>query len=142
MDGPRTPLGLKYQLEQERFSFNRDQIWKLERDRTGVYALWVPDGGPDECLYVGMSETCVRRRLLEHLNREANPELRNLLRLYRETVEFSIAFTGDEDETLTLEDEIIKAWKPVTNRKGLKKEASNQNRPKPSRFRAKGQQDV
>ena len=42
--------------------------------------------------------------------------------MYRDTVEFSIALTGDEDETLTLEDEIIKAWKPVTNRKGVKRE--------------------
>ena len=122
MDGPRTPLGLKYQLEQERYPFNRDQIWKLERNRTGVYALWVPDGGPDECLYVGMSDTCISRRLLEHLNREANPELRNLLSLYRDTVEFSTAFTGDQDETLSLEDDIIRAWQPVTNRRGIKKE--------------------
>ena len=122
MDGPRTPLGLKYQLEQQRIPFNRDQISKLERNRTGVYALWVPDGGPDECLYVGMSETCIRRRLLEHLNREANPELSNLLRLYSDTVEFSTAFTGDQDETLSLEDDIIRAWQPVTNRKGIKRE--------------------
>ena len=122
MDGPRTPLGLKYQLEQERFPFNREQIWKLERNRTGVYALWVPDGGPDECLYVGMSDTCIRRRLLEHLNREPNPELRNLLSLYRDTVEFSTAFTGDQDETLSLEDDIIRAWQPVTNRRGIKKD--------------------
>ena len=122
MDGPRTPLGLKYQLEQERLPFNRGQTWKLERNRTGVYTLWLPDGGPDECLYVGMSETCIRRRLLEHLNREANPELRNLLRLYRDTVEFSTAFTGNQDETLSLEDAIIRAWQPVTNRKGIKRE--------------------
>ena len=121
MDGPRTPLGLKYQLENQRLPFSREQLLQLARDQTGVYALWVPEGGLDECLYVGMSDTCVRRRLLEHLSREANPELRNLLRLYRDTVEFSIALTGDEDETLTLEDEIIKAWEPVTNRKGIKR---------------------
>ena len=122
MDGPRTPLGLKYQLENKRISFSREQLLQLARDQTGVYALWVPEGGLDECLYVGMSDTCVRRRLLEHLNNETNPELRDLLRLYRDTVEFSIALTGDEDETLTLEDEIIKAWRPVTNRKGIKRE--------------------
>ena len=122
MDGPRTPLGLKYQLENQRLPFSREQLLQLTRDQAGVYALWVPEGGLDECLYVGMSDTCVRRRLLEHLNREDNPELRNLLRLYRDTVKFSIALTGDEDETLSLEDEIIKAWKPVTNRKGVKKE--------------------
>ena len=121
MDGPRTLLGLKYQLENQRLPFNREQLLQLARDQTGVYALWVPEGGLDECLYVGMSDTCVRRRLLEHLGREANPKLRYMLRLYRDTVEFSVALTGDEDETLTLEDEIIKAWKPVTNRKGIKR---------------------
>ena len=67
-------------------------------------------------------DTCVRRRLLQHLNNETNPELRDLLRLYRDTVEFSTAYTGTEDETLELEDSIIKAWRPVTNRKGISKE--------------------
>lgn len=120
MDGPRTILGLKYQLERERSRFNGEQIKKLQRNRSGVYALWIPEGEPDECLYVGMSDTCIRRRLLEHLNREANPELRNLLRLYRDTVEFSTAFTGNDDETLSLEDAIIQAWRPITNRRGIK----------------------
>ena len=123
MEGPRTPLGLKYQLERERRLFNRSELRQLERNQTGVYTLWVPHGGPDECLYVGMSDTCVRRRLLEHLNNEANPELRNLLRLYRDTVEFSAAYTGTEDETPELEDVIIKAWRPVTNRKGIPRDA-------------------
>lgn len=122
MDGPRTPLGLKYQLERERRPFQRDEPGQLERNRTGVYALWLPNGGPDECLYVGMSDTCVRRRLLQHLNNETNPKLRDLLRLYRDTVEFSTAYTGTEDETLALEDDIIKAWRPVTNRRGLPRE--------------------
>ncbi len=122
-EGPRTPLGLKYQLENQRLPFSRGQLLQLETNRNGVYALWLPGGGPDECLYVGMSDTCIRRRLLQHLNNETNPELRDLLRLYRDTVEFSTALTGDEDETLSLEDGIIKDWKPVTNRKGIKREA-------------------
>ena len=120
-DSPRTPLGLKYQLERERRPFQRGELRQLERHRTGVYALWLPYGGPDECLYVGMSDTCVRRRLLQHLNNETNPELRNLLRLYRDTVEFSTAYTGAGDETLDLEDAIIKAWRPVTNRRGIER---------------------
>ena len=120
-EGPRTPLGLKYQLENQRLPFNREELLQLETNRTGVYALWLPGGGPDECLYVGMSDTCIRRRLLQHLNNETNPELRDLLRLYRDTVEFSTAYTATDDETLALENTIIKAWQPVTNRKGLQK---------------------
>ena len=53
MTGPRTPLGLKYQLERERRPFQRGELRQLETNRTGVYALWLPNGGPDECLYVG-----------------------------------------------------------------------------------------
>ena len=121
-DGSRTPLGLKYQLENQQLPFNREQLLQLETNRAGVYALWLPGGGPDECLYVGMSDTCIRHRLLQHLNNETNPQLRDLMRLYRDTVEFSIALTGDEDKTLSLEDDIIKAWRPVTNRKGIKRE--------------------
>ena len=54
MEGPRTPLGLKYQLERQRHPFNREEVRQLERDRSGVYALWLP-GEPSECVYVGMS---------------------------------------------------------------------------------------
>ena len=125
-EGPRTPLGLKYQLENQRLPFSRGQLLQLETNRNGVYVLWLPGGGPDECLYVGMSDTCIRRRLLQHLNNETNPKLRDLLRLYRYTVEFSIALTGDEDETLSLEDAVIKAWQPVTNRRGIKREEDSQ----------------
>ena len=119
MDGPRTPLGLKYQLERERLSFDRGQLLQLERDRSGVYALWMPGGGPDKCLYVGMSDTCIRRRLLQHLNNETNPQLKELLRIYSGITEFSVAFTSSGDETLLLEDDIIRSWRPATNRRGL-----------------------
>lgn len=121
MDGPRTPLGLKYQLERERRPFRRGELRQLERNRSGVYALWLPNGGPDECLYAGMSAACLRRRLLQHLNRETNPELRRLLQLYRDTVEFSIACTSPGDETLALEDAIIRSWQPLTNRRGVER---------------------
>ena len=121
MDGPRTPLGLMYQLERNRCPFDRDQLLQLARNRAGVYALWVPGGGPDECLYVGMSSTCIRRRLLQHLNNETNSKLRELLRLFSGITEFSVALTGSDDETLLLEDAIIRSWRPVTNRRGLKK---------------------
>ena len=121
-DGPRTPLGLKYQLENQHIPFSEEQLLQLAVNQTGVYALWVPNGGPDECLYVGMSDTCLRRRLTEHLKWETNPILRPLLSLYRDIVEFSTALTGNEDEILSLEDDIIKDWKPVANRRGIKRE--------------------
>lgn len=122
IDGPRTPLGLKYQLENLRCPFNGDELRQLKWQQKGVYALWLPNGGPEECLYVGMSDTCLRRRLREHLTQETNPHLRRLLRLYQNIVEFSTALTTNEDQILDLESEIITAWRPVTNRKGINKE--------------------
>ena len=119
MEGPRTPLGMKYQLERQCHPFNREEVRQLKRDLRGVYALWLPSGGLDECLYVGMSQTCVRRRLLQHLSNETNPQLREQLSLFRDIVEFATAFTGNEDETLALEGDIIRAWRPQTNRRGL-----------------------
>ena len=41
--------------------------------------------------------------------------------MYRDTVEFSTAYTGTEDETLVLEYDIIKAWRPVTNRRDVER---------------------
>ena len=94
---------------------------KLPVDRTGVYAIWLPmdiEGVP-ECLYVGKSEVCVRHRLLQHLQNETNPELRRELRLFRDVLEFSVAFTANVEETDALETQVIKDWQPQTNRNKL-----------------------
>ena len=102
----------KYQLENNLCPFNREEVQKLPKDRCGLYALWLPD----ERLYIGMSTTCVRRRLLEHLRNEVNPELRRQLRIFPDLVEFSVTFTEVEEETRELEAAIIRAWQPETNR--------------------------
>ena len=120
-DGPfgvTTPFGLKYQLEREFRPFNRDEVRQLPRRRAGVYALWLPVTGErrHECLYVGMSEVCVRQRLLQHLQNETNPELRRQLRLFHEIVMFSAAFTYGREETVALETAVIQDWQPSTNR--------------------------
>jgi len=44
---------------------------------------------------------------VQHLNNETNPENKGLLRLYRDTVEFSTVYTGSDEETLVLEGAII-----------------------------------
>ena len=56
-----TPFGLKYQLERNLRPFNRDEIRRLPKDHTGVYALWLPTETKCayDCLYVGMSDACV-----------------------------------------------------------------------------------
>ena len=119
--GDTTPFGLKYQLERDIRHFNRDEVGSLPKDRTGVYALWLPTGieGGSECLYVGMSHACVRQRLLQHLQNETNPELLRQLRLFRDIVMFSAAFTHGREETLALETAVIRDWQPTTNRNKL-----------------------
>ena len=117
-DNQTTPFSLKYQLERNIVPFNRDEVRGLPRSRPGVYALWLPTGQKDvyECLYVGMSETCTRRRLLQHLSNETNPKLREQFRMFREIVKFSAAFTQGEKQTRALEALIIRDWQPGTNR--------------------------
>ena len=111
----------KYQLENNLHPFNQEEVQKLPKDRYGLYALWLPTAieGAHERLYIGMSTTCVRRRLLEHLANEANPELRRQLRMFPDLVQFSVTFTESEKETRELEAAIIRAWQPETNRKLL-----------------------
>ena len=120
-DGQTTPFGLKYQLEQELRLFNPDNVQTLPRNHTGVYALWLPDetGVGNQCIYVGMSHSCVRQRLLQHLQNETNPVLGRELRLFPDIVMFSVAFTQGLQETLDLETSVIQAWQPATNRNKL-----------------------
>ena len=108
----------KYQLEHNLRPFNREEVQTLPKDCYGLYALWLPAEieGAHERLYIGMSITCVRRRLLEHLANEANPELRRQLRMFPDLVKFSVTFTESEEETHELEAAIIRAWQPETNR--------------------------
>ena len=78
-----TPFVAKYRLEQELRPFTADEVRELPRNRSGLYALWLPSGieGGPERLYLGMSTTCLRRRLLQHLSNEINPGLRRQLRI-------------------------------------------------------------
>ena len=104
--------------------FTRQDVRRLERDRLGLYALWLPGATEEspECLYVGLSTTCVRRRLLDHLSDEDNPELRRESRLFGgppTQIRFSVTFTQDEVETRELETAIIADWQPRTNRRGV-----------------------
>ena len=129
MEMPSTessPFALKYQLEQNLLPFSEDEVRELPEDRTGLYTLWLPSetGGGYEYIYVGMSSICLRRRLLQHLQRETNPELRRQIQLFRDIVAFSVAFTRSREETRPLEKRIIADWRPFTNRQGKQKRES------------------
>lgn len=116
-----TPYVLQYQLKRNLRPFTRAELLQLPRGRSGVYALWrkTATAGRHECLYVGESTTCVRRRLLQHHAGPTNPELSAQLRMFRAIVQFSVEFTEDADETLLLETELIRAWQPKTNKNKL-----------------------
>ena len=110
-----TPFALKYQLERESRPFQRDEVRCLPEGRRGVYALWLPSGDLPECLYVGISKTCVRRRLLDHLSNETNDDLRRQLRLFGDEVRFAVAYTDDDAQTLELEALVVGDWQPRCN---------------------------
>lgn len=116
------PFSVKYQLERDLQPFTREVLLQLPKDRCGLYALWLPTGTDDapERLYVGESTTCVRRRLLQHLSDEENPELRKQLRMFPDLVQFSVVFTEERQETLELETTLIRELQPETNRYKLK----------------------
>lgn len=117
-----TPFALKYRLQGGRRPFTGEQVRMLPKERCGVYALWLPSAEPAgawDCLYVGKSESCVRRRLLEHLGEEPNPRLRQALRTFGGLVEWSIAFTAGPEETDALETSVIRDWQPDANRNKL-----------------------
>ena len=116
-----TSFATRYQLERNHRPFKRKEVRGVPVDRWGVYALWIP-GEIEEaytCLYVGLSITCVRRRLLDHLTYEENPELRKYLQMFVDLVTFSVAFMENEAETRLLETSVIQEWRPITNRNKL-----------------------
>ncbi len=117
-----TPFSAKYRLERDRQPFTREAVLQLPKDRCGLYALWLPTGVKEapERLYIGVSTTCVRRRLLQHLSNEDNPELRKELRMFPDLVQFSVVFTEGRQETLDLETTLIRELQPETNRYKLK----------------------
>ena len=117
-----TPFSVKYRLERELQPFTREAVLQLAKGRYGLYALWLPTGAEDapERLYIGVSTTCVRRRLLQHLSDEENLELRKQLRMFPDLVQFSVVFTEGRQETLDLETTVIRDWQPETNRYKLK----------------------
>ena len=109
------PFALKYQLERKFRPFRSDEVRRLPVDKRGVYALWLPSGDFPECLYVGISTTCVRQRLLSHLYNETNDELRRELDMFGDDVRFSVAFTEDDTQTRELEARVVGDWQPRCN---------------------------
>lgn len=115
-----TPLGTRYRLRRNHRPYTREEVSALPRNRTGLYAIWLPSiviHGSLECIYIGKSETCIRRRLLDHLRpNEPNPELRDLLSYLLPLAQFSVAYTAYASETDALETAAVQALNPTTNR--------------------------
>lgn len=109
---------LQYQLERNLRPFKQDEIRWLPKGRSGLYALWLPGDIEDayDCLYVGMSEVCLRQRLLQHLTNETNPGLRLKLRMFSDMVLFSLSYIERVEQIRELEAELVQAWQPETNR--------------------------
>ena len=114
-------FNIQYQLEQERLPFTREAVLSLPKNRCGLYAIWLPTGDEDdyERLYAGVSKTCVRRRLRDHLSNEKNPELRQKIHMFGELIHFSVVFTEDPEHTFELETQLIHNYQPETNRNKL-----------------------
>ena len=108
---------LKYSLERDFRPFTRQELLTLPRDRLGVYAFWLVDDADEiqACLYVGISTTCMRRRLLSHLSNESNEGLRRQFRMFGDSVRFTAAFTATAEQTRELEAALIRDWQSAHN---------------------------
>lgn len=114
------PFALRYQLTDGFRPYTRGEVQRLPRNRCGVYAIWTPseyDASPAP-LYVGKSETCIRRRLLDHLSEnEPNGILRLEMRYHIPAhIQFTAAFTASPAETDALETAMIAEFLPPANR--------------------------
>ena len=112
-----SPFALQYQLLNNRQPYNRAQINKIPKDKSGIYAIWLhtSDENLPECIYVGMSDTCLKTRLMQHLTNETNRKLRPIIHRLQNMLQVSFAYTHGYQETLDLETEMIHALKPETN---------------------------
>ena len=118
-DDRTSAFALRVRLTEERISYTRDNVRALPKNRIGLYAIWMPSEyvvDDWDCVYVGKSEACVRRRLLDHLRlSEPNYGLRRLINLFGNGAQFSVAYTATTTETNELETAVIQAWDPEAN---------------------------
>ena len=118
-DNRTSPFALRVRLTERRQPYLRDAVLELPKNKTGLYAIWLPSeyiADEWDCIYVGKSESCVRRRLLDHLRlSERNARLRRLLGVFGGIAAFSLAYTASAAETDALETAVIRAWNPETN---------------------------
>lgn len=115
-----TPFGTQYRLRRNRRPYTRAEVSALPRNRTGVYAIWLPTLETHdylECIYIGKSESCIRRRLLDHLRPdEPNPGLREQLAVFGPLAQFTVAYTAYAAETDALETAAVQSLHPTANR--------------------------
>ena len=117
-------FGLQYSLRDcdRRRSFTSDEIRKIPENLSGVYAIWLVD----EPIYVGMAKSCLRRRLLAHLNNDDVSVNRCLYTKIGKrgifgggVVSFSAIPVPTRDLVPELEKALIQEWQPECNRQFL-----------------------
>lgn len=86
-------------------------------DSPGLYSFWVRG----RCLYVGKSDTSLRRRLKEHCEAEDSPLLRENFEAYGTEIKAVVAYYEDvsEERLRELESEAIRKMRPLANRQGI-----------------------
>ena len=103
-------------LSERRVPFGR-MSYEGADDVPGLYCFWVRG----TCLYVGKSDTSLKRRLKEHCEAEDNPLLRENFEAYGKDIEMVIVNYDDISKKRLgeLEFEAIRNMKPLANRQGI-----------------------
>jgi len=83
----------------------------------GVYAFWLNTAA---CLYVGESNA-ISRRMYQHRMREHNPDLERYFAAFSRRIEVSYYIVQEQSDRVRrqLENELIKALRPITNKTAI-----------------------
>ena len=100
---------IQTRLSQDLHPFSYRTIRRKIGVQPGLYSFWLGRG----CLYVGMSSTSVRSRLLQHY--ESNKKLRKYFRAYPEDIYCSHALLPDVTLVRSVEPLLIVSMNPKTN---------------------------
>lgn len=97
-------------------SFIHSTVEQIPHNLKGIYRIWKKRSNDDVCIYIGKSDTCLRRRILEHYpDKEKNIELRNILQSSSELL-IDLKIMNDKSELIRQhEKDLIKYFKPQTN---------------------------
>ena len=104
-----------FKFSQKR-KFNTSTVDQIPINYKGLYRIWQERSDSQSCVYVGKSETCIKRRIEEHFpDKEKNQDLKKIL-LSSTDLYIDLKIMNDKiDKIHDYETKVINHLKPKTN---------------------------